>query len=253
MPVKKVMHLASKNSLTKSMLKSLLTSVWLWVFLVVASTVYGQDTYSEFPDNYEPVEKAEVEKIKKSEEYWYVDKPLKKHEMKLRTKPDPLDSGFAQLLGSIFQVLFYIIIAAAIGAVLYFLYKNADFFNKTITTEVEAIPLEIESEEDLQNLPYPTLIEKAKNEGDFRLAARWYYLYVLKELSLKDRISFSKFRTNNEYKDQIAQLIGREHALTHKFKEVVKIYEYTWFGGFDVAETQFLGIENKFKEALTLI
>lgn len=221
------------------------------LFLSVACN--AQPSAEGEDSSYMPVNKAEVEKIKKLEEYWYVDKPLKKENQQLEMKNDPLDSSFFQFLGGIFQILFYIVIAAAIGAILFFLYKNADFFNKAISSEKEVISLEVESEEELQSLPYPSLIEKAKSEGDFRLAVRWYYLYVLKELSLKDRISFSKFRTNNEYKQQITDLIGPEHALTLQFKEIVKAYEYTWFGAFDISEAQFTGIENRYKEAFVLI
>lgn len=242
-----------RSTLIRYMLKYLPVILTL-IFFILGNKVSAQNSLEDALNAYEPVQKEEVQKIKKSEEYWYVDKPLpQKKEAEFKFKSDPLDTSFFQTLGSIFQVLFYIIIAVVIGGVLYFLYKNADFFNKAVSSEKELISLEVESEEDLQNLPYPSLIEKAKIAGDYRLATRWYYLYVLKELSLKDRISFSKFRTNNEYKQQVASLIGAENALTVKFKEIVKVYEYTWFGGFTITEAQFSGIENRYKEALGLI
>ena len=81
--------------------------------------------------------------------------------------------------------------------------------------------------ENIAHADIKTLISNAENKNDYRLAIRYYYLMVLKQLSLKNFIKYTDDKTNADYMTAIAsQKFSKDFAYTSY------IYNYTWYGEF---------------------
>lgn len=81
------------------------------------------------------------------------------------------------------------------------------------------------SEEDLSQL-----IEKAEQQGAYRLAIRFRYLRALRKLDDEKIILWKSGKTNINYIDEIKNL-----TLRSMFMEITKVYEYIWYGEYNIS------------------
>ena len=88
--------------------------------------------------------------------------------------------------------------------------------------------------ETIDNIEVQTLIDNAERDQDFRLAIRYYYILVLKTLSLKKLIIFEDDKTNSEYLNEIAHLKFSNH-----FAYTSYLYNYIWYGEFPLSTDQY--------------
>jgi len=91
--------------------------------------------------------------------------------------------------------------------------------------------------EDLQ-----ALIREALDKKNFRLAIRFYYLLVLQKLSNAELINWQVQKTNHDYIYEI-----QDTRLRNDFRTVTDIYDYSWYGNFDVDISTFTKAETVFK------
>ena len=96
-------------------------------------------------------------------------------------------------------------------------------------------------EEIIQNQDIQQLINHAISRGDFRLAIRYYYLLTLKKLIEKDLIEWKIQKTNHDYFEELS--VG---PLKVQFVEITKIYDYIWYGDFDLDQLSFQKAEGAF-------
>lgn len=107
---------------------------------------------------------------------------------------------------------------------------------------------EIAEESDMS---YPMLEKKingAIESGDFRSALRYMHLKALKKAADKDLIRFHAHGTNHEY---MAQL--NNHPVEKDFRYLTNVYEYVWYGGFALSDTQFGSIQTQFSNLYNTI
>jgi hypothetical protein len=88
--------------------------------------------------------------------------------------------------------------------------------------------------ENIESTDIQSLINNAENSSDYRLAIRYYYLLVLKTLSIKNHIKFEDDKTNADYLNEIST-----QPFVKKFSYISYIYNYTWYGEFDVNTEQY--------------
>ncbi|WP_298534508.1 hypothetical protein [uncultured Algibacter sp.] len=123
--------------------------------------------------------------------------------------------------------LFYLAIAGAVLFLIYILVNEGGsrLFstkkNKTINSYDNITAENIEGT-DINNL-----IKNAENNNDYRLAVRYYYLLVLKTLSIKNYIKFEDDKTNSEYLNEI-----RGKSFSKDFDYTSYLYNYIWYGKF---------------------
>ncbi len=86
------------------------------------------------------------------------------------------------------------------------------------------------------------LIDKALANGNYRLAVRFYYLLLLQSLTNKELIDWKVQKTNHDYIYEITDLKMRK-----QFIKVTDIYDYIWYGNFDVDKNAFTKAESSFK------
>ncbi len=139
-----------------------------------------------------------------------------------------------------------------VGAItLYLLIKLfLNISGQSILEGKTAIP-EIEISEDeklLQERNLPELINKAIGNADFRLAIRYYYLLVLKNLMEKKLIAWQQEKTNEDYVNEIAA--GNIKA---EFATITNLYDYVWYGNFSVSQSEFSKFELQLKKFIKSI
>ncbi|GAA3613750.1 hypothetical protein Q4Q39_03325 [Flavivirga amylovorans] len=102
--------------------------------------------------------------------------------------------------------------------------------------------------ENIEHADIHTLIKNAENDNNYRLAIRYYYLLVLKTLSLKNHIKFEDDKTNSEYLNEIS-----EKPFNEKFAYILYLYNYIWYGKFTLNIEQYNKAKNNFLTLLNLV
>lgn len=95
--------------------------------------------------------------------------------------------------------------------------------------------------EELSSEELEDLFQLHKNEKAYREAIRVLYLIYLKNLHQRGVISLQVNKTNREYAYEI-----QEEASRMCFKRLSRLYDYVWYGQFNVATQEFLQIEKEF-------
>ncbi len=129
-----------------------------------------------------------------------------------------------------FKVLLYIGIIALL-ILLGFLFMRIHPRERNRQQTPTAQVLLSEDEDIIQNQNIQELIQQALKNQNYRLAIRYYYLYVLKELSDKEHIHWESQKTNTDY---IAELTNT--PLQQQFSKITKLYDFIWYGSFEVDE-----------------
>jgi len=145
--------------------------------------------------------------------------------------------------GSIgFRIFEYLLIAAVIVAVILLLLRNnvrALFYGKSASVAIDFS----EFKENIHGINFEELIAEALARNDFRRAIRLHFLKLLKELSDKKLISWQLDKTNNDYSIELAK-----SKYSSKFREIALLYEYIWYGDFQVDESSYGSMVLKFKD-----
>ncbi|AXT54218.1 DUF4129 domain-containing protein [Aquimarina sp. MMG015] len=99
-----------------------------------------------------------------------------------------------------------------------------------------------EDEDIIQNQNIEQLIQQALKANNYRLAIRYYYLSVLKQLSENEFINWESQKTNTDYLKELT-----DNSLKNKFQNITRLYDFIWYGSFDINQTSFEQAEQKFK------
>lgn len=103
-------------------------------------------------------------------------------------------------------------------------------------------------ENNIYEADFKSLIISAEQEQNYRLAIRYYYLWLLKSLSKAEIIAYDVEKTNNDYYLEI------KDAFTKKeFSYTSYLYNYIWYGEFDIDDHQFQKAKDAFTQFLNSI
>lgn len=97
-------------------------------------------------------------------------------------------------------------------------------------------------EELIQRDDIQALIDEALAQGNYRLAIRFYYLLILQKLSIAELINWQVQKTNHDYLFEI-----KDNHLRQQFRTITSLYDYIWYGNFEVDEDAFAKAESPFK------
>lgn len=158
---------------------------------------------------------------------------------------DQLDKLFNTKGGEIgLKILMYALIIAALVFIVILLVKNdirSLLYGKSASIAIDFK----EFSEDIHQINFNELIAMALSQKDFRRAVRLHFLKLLKELTDKNLISWKTDKTNNDY---FIELSNTQYS--KQFKELALLYEYIWYGNFEINEEDFkvtVGKFNSFK------
>lgn len=97
-------------------------------------------------------------------------------------------------------------------------------------------------EANIHETDFKKLIAEAETNSNYRLAIRYYYLWLLKNLSAAEIIHYDVEKTNNDYRNEI-----KTPKVKEDFAYTSYLYNYIWYGEFDVNSEEF----NKAKHAFS--
>jgi hypothetical protein len=151
------------------------------------------------------------------------------------------------ILATILRVFPYLIA----GIVLFLLIK---FFLKVNSNAIisntsnKAVVSITEDEALIKNKDLSRLIQKAIAQKNYRLAVRYYYLLLLQQLEVKELIIWEQQKTNDDYIHEIS-----ETNLKSSFSKVTRLYDFVWYGNFEINELEFGSVEAEFEQIKNLI
>lgn len=195
----------------------------------------------------------EVKALKQQDEFWYIP-AIEKLETRLKNDPKFRDSLMnarnrelvdEQQSGLLYQpwfntLLWILIIGVFVAAVIYFLVQNKiNIFSKESASS--AGEADEEDHDDIFNLSYTKLIHNAEKEKDHRLAVRLMFLQTLKLLSDTNAIQYQPDYTDLHYLQQLNQ-----SKYYNEFFNVMRSYEYVWYGKFAISPERYVSIKNDF-------
>ena len=102
--------------------------------------------------------------------------------------------------------------------------------------------------ENLHEMDFATLISQTKSAQDYRLALRYYYLWLLKKMAARNVIDWNWEKTNSDYYYEI-----KDNALRDDFKYLSYVYDHSWYGEFPIDEKSFGKAEAAFQKTLNTI
>lgn len=103
--------------------------------------------------------------------------------------------------------------------------------------------LAMEEVEDIHAIAYTDAIREAEAAGRYREAIRYRFLQAMKALTDKNIIQWHRHKTNVDYARELAS-----HPVLPAFEQVRRIYEYAWYGEFDVTEGMYQAIDPAFQQ-----
>jgi hypothetical protein len=143
----------------------------------------------------------------------------------------------------------FVIYTVAIGLILYAIYKFSGMERRNLFRAGKSSGIVFsESNEDIREMDLPTAIRQAEDEGNYRLALRLQYLNSLRKLSDRNLINYAINKTNHDY---ARELIGTPYA--DSFARVTLLYEFGWYGEFEVTREMYEKIRGIFAEHFQLI
>ena len=103
-------------------------------------------------------------------------------------------------------------------------------------------------EEDIRGVDFDKEINQAINKVDYRLAIRFLYLKLLHLLNQNGLIYWLPEKTNRKYLKELSK-----KTIYNDFKNLSRIYEYSWYGHFEPEKQQFDRFYEEFKQCFSLI
>jgi hypothetical protein len=95
--------------------------------------------------------------------------------------------------------------------------------------------------ENIHEMDFDTLIKEAVANRDYRNAVRLVFLQSLKILADKQHINWQAGKTNHDYVDEVQTLDVKKGL-----GQLSYYFDYAWYGGFMISETQFSRLKTIF-------
>lgn len=145
------------------------------------------------------------------------------------------------------QILPYLVLAGILGFIIWLFIKLNPGASVLAEKKQPGVLLS-DDEKIIRKKDISALISKAKQEKNYRLAVRYYYLLILKKLRDENLIDYQFQKTNEEYLSEITA-----PSLKKQFQSITHIYDFIWYGDFPIDETGFEEAEKNFKQMQTAL
>ena len=98
-------------------------------------------------------------------------------------------------------------------------------------------------DENIDEIDFEKMIEQYLAKGDFQYAIRLLYLKNLKTLSDAKLIKWRQDKTNLDYLNELS-----DKEIKFNFRKVTQLFNYIWYGKFEIDATAFATYKNDFEE-----
>lgn len=139
------------------------------------------------------------------------------------------------------EILPYLILLAVLGFLVY-LFTILNPAASMLSSTKEGNVLFAKEEDIIKHQDIPALIEQAVASGDYRLAVRYHFLYLLQQFSRRGIIIYDNTKTDEDYLHEIKE------EYKPGFQKLSRIYDYIWYGRFDTGEETYYKIEKEFRQ-----
>lgn len=103
-------------------------------------------------------------------------------------------------------------------------------------------------EKNIHLVDFEKLIKETLKSGEQRLSIRYYYLWLLKKMSDKNMIEWDIEKTNSDYLYEL-----KEPLFKSDFEYVSYLYNYIWYGEFELDEPTFEKAKSAFEKIIKSI
>lgn len=150
----------------------------------------------------------------------------------------------SKYIGYILKTLAGLIVAYVIYLIVKIILNKEGqwIFGKSTTRKILT---DEEIEKNLIYVDFEKLLQETLKNGDNRLAIRYYYLWLLKRLAEKNIIEWHTEKTNSDYAYEI-----QSTDLRKEFQYLSYLYNYIWYGEFEMDELTFLNAQTAFEKTL---
>lgn len=160
-------------------------------------------------------------------------------------KPSASSIKFFESLANFMTYVFPYLLAIIVVLIIVksFLANNTDFWNFK-RKKIKKLNLKVleEEQDNIELNDYEILLKNALEHKNYRLATRCYYMLVMQKMTAKELIKFDKDKTNSEYLFDL-----KNDTLKTQFSYLLYLYDYVWYGEFNIDEVKFSIIENNYK------
>ena len=183
--------------------------------------------------------------IKSNPEFGYmtsIDSLLRARQKKKDNLPEQVTDNSPSIWDSgIVKLICWAVAIGLVGFVLYRLFLGGGVFFRNKKQELPLV--ELEDTPDDHNLE--KALQQAISKQDYRMATRYLFLITLSRLGEKGVLQLSTEKTNYQY---AAELADKPYA--NRFAKLSLQYEYVWFGGFIINQTQFATLQQQHQQFL---
>lgn len=140
------------------------------------------------------------------------------------------------------KVFFWFIAIAGLGFVIWMLTRTQ--FTSFLKGNTKNAAFNFSDvDEDISGIDFNARILKAVQDHDFRLAIRWQYLKQLHLLNEKKAITYQPYKTNIDYTQELSR-----SSLQKAFITISRVYDYVWYGKYNITESEYHSFESEFKQ-----
>lgn len=155
--------------------------------------------------------------------------------------PDSTET--TKVMDEIINIVLVFLSLIALGFLVYYLNKKG--FIRLFATKDQQIISEQFIEENIDQINFDQLTQKAKSEGNLRKAVRYYYLWMLKNWSQNGLINYEPNKTTKQY---LKEIDHNDNKID--FEYVSYIYDNVWYGYHEITEVDFLKIEDQLQQLI---
>lgn len=145
------------------------------------------------------------------------------------------------------QVVKYVLIIGFIG-LLVWLFIKLNPGQMLLKPQESPDVLLTDEEKIMKSKALPKMIAEARENKNYRLAIRYCYLLLLKQLTDKNLIHYQFQKTNQAY---LLELKSTE--LFHHFEHLTQVYDFIWYGDFVPTENQYQTVADEFGQIQNLL
>lgn len=147
-------------------------------------------------------------------------------------------------INNLFEISGYILIIAVLYYIVRaYLQKELYWFVKRKGKNINIAVDEIER--NLETVDFSTLIRQTEQDNSYRLAIRYYYLWLLQKLQEQNHIKWHLEKTNSDYLREI-----KNHTIKQNFAYLSYIYNNIWYGEQQIDLQQYENAKKSFTTTL---
>lgn len=152
---------------------------------------------------------------------------------------------------SFIQFLIQTIPYLILGGILYFaiwIFNRMNPATVMLGEKAEGKVFLSEEEEIIRSQNISQLMDQAVAGGNYRLAIRYYFLWILQQLTERNIINYEFSKTDTDYLSEI-----KEPALQQQFRKLSRIYDYFWYGNFEATFEHFERSKREFQQMQEIV